>query len=207
MIEVKVSKIIKTYKGISNLTVEHSFPQFSITKVSGPSGAGKTTFLKIIAGLVKPETGVLTVNGQTWLNTADKINWSPQERRVGFVFQDYALFPNMTVVQHLKYATADHTLIERLLHLGQMDSFADHRPAHLSGGQQQRLAMLRALALKPTLLLLDEAFSALDDELREMLITDLKIILKEFDTTTIIVSHHAQETENFAERSLKIELE
>ena len=207
MIEVKVSKKIKTYRGISNLTVEHSFPQFSITKVSGPSGAGKTTFLKIIAGLVKPETGVLTVNGQTWLNTAEKINWSPQERRVGFVFQDYALFPNMTVLQHLKYATADLALIARLLHLGQMNSFTDHRPAHLSGGQQQRLAILRALALKPKLLLLDEAFSALDDELRETLIADLKIILKEFGTTTIIVSHHAQETENFAERSLKIELE
>jgi len=207
MIELNVSKKINTYKGTSTLDVKHNFPEFSVTKVYGPSGAGKTTFLKIIAGLVRPESGIMIVDGKTWLNTAEKINWTPQQRRVGFVFQDYALFPNMTVERHLRYATADQGLIKRLLQLVQMDSFAKHRPVHLSGGQQQRLAIIRALALKPKLLLLDEAFSALDDELRERLITDLKVILKEFGTTTIIVSHHAQETENFAERSLKIELE
>jgi molybdate transport system ATP-binding protein len=95
-------------------------------------------------------------------------------------------------------------LISKLLLIGKMESFDSHRPQHLSGGQQQRLAILRALALRPKLLLMDEAFSAMDDELREDLITDLKLILKEFGTTTIIVSHHAQETLGFADRSLKI---
>lgn len=207
MIEVSINKMIKTYKGNSQLLVEDSFPMGSITKVYGPSGAGKTTFLKILAGLITPEQGVIKVEDQLWLDTERKINWKPQQRKVGFVFQDYALFPNMTVAQHLNYATEDYLLIERLLQIGKMDSFQNHRPRQLSGGQQQRLAILRALALKPGLLLMDEAFSALDDELRESLIPELRLLLKEFNTTTIIVSHHAHETAGFANRDLKIELE
>lgn len=207
MIEVSINKKIKTYKGNSQLMVEESFPAGSVTKVYGPSGAGKTTFLKILAGLVQPERGIIKAGGQLWLDTAKKISWTPQQRKVGFVFQDYALFPNMTVAAHLSYATQDYLLIERLLEIGKMDTFQQHRPEQLSGGQQQRLAILRALALKPALLLMDEAFSALDDELRETLIPELKLLLKEFGTTTIIVSHHALETANFANRDLKIELE
>lgn len=207
MIEVSINKMIKTYKGNSQLLVEDSFLMGSVTKVYGPSGVGKTTFLKILAGLITPEKGIIKVGDQLWLDTNKKINWKPQQRKVGFVFQDYALFPNMTVSQHLSYATEDYLLMERLLQIGKMDSFQNHRPQHLSGGQQQRLAILRALALKPKLLLMDEAFSALDDELRESLIPELKILLKEFNTTTIIVSHHAHETSGFADRDLKIELE
>lgn len=207
MIELKIEKKIRTYKGNSLLLVEDTFPASSVTKVYGPSGAGKTTFLKIIAGLITPEKGKIMVGNQTWLDTEKKISQTPQERKAGFVFQDYALFPNMTVRAHLQYATEDQQMISRLLHIGKMEAFADHRPNHLSGGQQQRLAILRALALKPKLLLMDEAFSAMDDELREALIVDLKILLKEFGTTTIVVSHHAGETLGFADRSLKIELE
>jgi len=205
MISINIQKNIKTYKGRYRLTVADSFPAGSVTKVYGPSGIGKTTFLRIIAGLSTPEQGKIVVHGQTWLDTAAGINMSPQERKAGFVFQDYALFPNMTVREHLQYATTDELLISRLLTMGRMKSFDSHKPQHLSGGQQQRLAILRALAQRPKLLLMDEAFSALDDELREDLITDLKIILKEFETTTIIVSHHAQETLGFADRSLKID--
>jgi molybdate transport system ATP-binding protein len=205
MIDIAIKKNIKTYKGISLLTVADVIPGGSVTKVHGPSGVGKTTFLRIIAGLVTPEEGRIAVNGEVWLDTAANISLSPQERKAGFVFQDYALFPNMTVREHLQYANTDQQLISRLLMIGKMESFDSHKPQHLSGGQQQRLAILRALALRPKLLLMDEAFSAMDDELREELITDLKLILKEFGTTTIIVSHHAQETLGFADRSLKID--
>jgi molybdate transport system ATP-binding protein len=205
MIDIAIKKNIKTYKGISLLTVADVIPGGSVTKVHGPSGVGKTTFLRIIAGLVTPEEGRIAVNGEVWLDTAANICLSPQERKAGFVFQDYALFPNMTVREHLQYANTDQQLISRLLMIGKMESFDSHKPQHLSGGQQQRLAILRALALRPKLLLMDEAFSAMDDELREELITDLKLILKEFGTTTIIVSHHAQETLGFADRSLKID--
>lgn len=207
MIEVSINKRIKTYKGNSQLIVEGNFPTGSVTKVSGPSGAGKTTFLKILAGLITPEQGIIKVDEAWWLDTAKKINWKPQQRKVGFVFQDYALFPNMTVAEHLSYATSDYLLIDRLLQLGKMDAFQNHKPRQLSGGQQQRLAILRALALKPGLLLMDEAFSALDDELRESLIPELLLLLKEFNTTAIIVSHHALETAGFANRDLRIELE
>lgn len=205
-ITVAITKKIKTYKGNSQLIVNAEFPPHSVTKVYGPSGTGKTTFLKILAGLITPEQGLIKAGNDTWLDTAKKINRKPQQRKVGFVFQDYALFPNMTVLEHLNYATQDSQLINRLLQIGQMESFTTHRPRHLSGGQQQRLAILRALALKPELLLMDEAFSALDDELREALIADLKILLTEFGTTTIIVSHHKQETAGFANLDLKIEL-
>jgi molybdate transport system ATP-binding protein len=207
MITVRITKKIKTYKGNSKLVVNAVFPPGTVTKVYGPSGAGKTTFLRIIAGLVTPEEGMIKAGEEFWLDTTTRINWKPQQRKTGFVFQDFALFPNMTVMEHLQYATDDHVLISRLLQIGKMEAFVKHRPRHLSGGQQQRLAILRALALRPLLLLLDEAFSALDDELQETLIADVKVLLQEFGTTTIIVSHHAQETASFASRELKIELE
>lgn len=206
MISINVNKQIKTYNGNSQLMVDTVFPRYSVTKVYGVSGIGKTTFLKLIAGLLQPEEGHIQVEGKVWLDTEQNINLSPQLRRVGFVFQDYALFPNMTVAAHLAYATADQKLIARLLQAGQMDAYVNHRPAQLSGGQQQRLAILRALALQPKVLLMDEPFSALDDELRGSLIKELKTLLKEFGTTTIIVSHHQQETIGFADRDLKIEL-
>ncbi len=206
MIEASVQKKINTYKGSHNLVVETQFPARSITKIYGPSGAGKTTLLKILAGLITPEKGLIKAGGKVWLDARKKINLSPQQRRVGFVFQDYALFPNMTVAEHLNYATADQQLIRRLLEIGQMGAFTGHHPRHLSGGQQQRLAILRALALKPELMLMDEAFSALDDELREVFIPQLKMLLAEFNTTTIVVSHHAAEMIGFADRELKITL-
>lgn len=207
MIEIAIDKKIKTYKGNSRLIVQTHIEAFSVTKVFGPSGVGKTTFLKILAGLVTPEEGMIKVAGELWLDTAQRINRSPQQRRAGFVFQDYALFPNMTVTEHLLYATTDQQLIRKLLEIGKMEAFAKHRPQHLSGGQQQRLAILRALATAPKVLLMDEAFSALDDDLRESLIADIKVLLKEFGTTTLIVSHHLHETTGFTGSSLKIELD
>jgi len=207
MMEISIDKRIKTYKGSSRLIVKTNIEPLSVTKVFGPSGVGKTTFLKILAGLISPENGMIKMGDELWLDTGQRICRSPQQRKVGFVFQDYALFPNMTVMDHLLYATPDKPLIERLLEIGKMETFIKHRPNHLSGGQQQRLAILRALATAPKVLLMDEAFSALDDDLRESLIEDIKILLKEFGTTTFIVSHHLQETVSFTGSSLKIELD
>jgi len=207
MISIKIDKQIKTYRGKRNLVVEAIIEKGSVTKIYGPSGSGKTTFLKIIAGLIMPDRGLIKVENEVWLDTAGKVNLKPQQRKAGFVFQDYALFPNMTVMEHLLYATSDTVLIDRLLKIGKMETFVQHRPKHLSGGQQQRLAILRALAMRPAVLLMDEAFSALDDELSASLIMDLKLLLKEFNTTTLIVSHHARETAGFAEGSLKIDLD
>jgi molybdate transport system ATP-binding protein len=204
MIKIDIEKKLKAYHGQQVLRVNRQFPAGSITKVYGPSGAGKTTFLKIIAGFIQPERGTIIVNDVTWLDTNSNIFLPPQKRMAGFVFQDYALFPNMTVQQHLEYATDDEAWIKRLLAIGKLETFANHKPEYLSGGQQQRLAILRALAIKPKLLLMDEPFSALDPEMKSALIGELKIVFEELKATVLIVSHNPQELEGLAEEDLMI---
>ena len=123
---------------------------------------------------------------------------------VGFVFQNYALFPNMTVREHLEYATKDVEWIDRLLTIGKLETLSTHKPEHLSGGQQQRLAILRALAIKPKLLLMDEPFSALDHEMKMVLISELKILFEELGLTVLIVTHNPQELEGLCDGELEI---
>ena len=204
MISVEIEKKLKAYRGQQVLKISRQFETGSITKIYGPSGAGKTTFLKIIAGLIDPEKGKITVNDAVWLNTDTKHSLSPQKRKVGFVFQNYALFPNMTVQQHLAYASDDAQWIERLLMIGKLETFWEHKPEYLSGGQQQRLAILRAMAIKPGLLLMDEPFSALDPKMRSELIPELKLLWEELGTTVLIVSHNPQELVKVAAFELDI---
>lgn len=204
MISIAIEKKLKVYQGQQVLKINRQFSTGSITKVFGPSGSGKTTFLKIVAGLILPETGSIMVDNITWLNTATKTNIPTQTRMTGFVFQDYALFPNMTVKEHLEYATNDNEWINRLLLTGKLDTLTKHKPAHLSGGQQQRLAILRALAIKPKILLMDEPFSALDPEMKSNLINELKILFKELCATVLIVSHNPQELEGLVNGELYI---
>ncbi|MEO8885459.1 MAG: ATP-binding cassette domain-containing protein [Mucilaginibacter sp.] len=205
MISIDIEKNLKTYQGKRVLKISRNFPAGSITKIYGPSGAGKTTFLKIIAGLVTPEDGKIVVNGTVWLDSVTGVSLPPQKRMAGFVFQDYALFPNMTVRQHLEYATDNTNWITRLLAIGKLETLDQHRPEYLSGGQQQRLAILRALAIRPKLLLMDEPFSALDAEMKQALIAELKIIFKELGSTVLIVTHNPQELDELTTSGLLIE--
>jgi len=122
----------------------------------------------------------------------------------GFVFQNYALFPNMTVREHLEYATKDAEWIDRLLLIGKLETLTAHKPEYLSGGQQQRLAILRALAIKPKLLLMDEPFSALDHQMKIVLINDLKALFKEMGLTVLIVTHNPQELDGLCNGELEI---
>ncbi|MDB5026026.1 MAG: ATP-binding cassette protein [Mucilaginibacter sp.] len=204
MITVDIEKKLKAYHGQQVLKIAGQFENGSVTKIYGPSGAGKTTFLKVIAGLINPEKGKIAVGDIIWLDTALRISLSPQKRKVGFVFQSYALFSNMTVQQHLAYATDDKQWIKRLLEIGKLETFAKHKPEYLSGGQQQRLAILRAMAIKPKLLLMDEPFSALDPKMKSGLIPELKLLWEELGTTTLIVSHNPQELEGLADREMEI---
>ena len=202
MIAVDIEKKLKTYNGLQVLRIKKEFAPGSITRITGPSGAGKTTFIKMIAGLIMPDNGSIAVDKIKWFDAGQKVNLSPQERKTGFVFQDYALFPNMTVRQHLEYATDDAHWINRLLRIGGLETFATHKPEHLSGGQQQRLAILRALAIKPKLLLMDEPFSALDINMKAALISDLRLIFTELGATALIVSHNPQELDGVSNDEL-----
>ena len=204
MISINIEKKLKAYSGQQWLKVNREFTDGSIVKIYGPSGAGKTTLLKIIAGLVSPEKGIIKVDDVIWIDTSTKIDLSPQKRMAGFVFQNYALFPNMTVQEHLEYATKDAEWIDRLLSIGKLETLTTHKPEHLSGGQQQRLAILRALAIKPKLLLMDEPFSALDQQMKVVLIGELKLLFAELGLTVLIVTHNPQELDGLCNGELEI---
>ncbi|MDZ4378071.1 MAG: ABC transporter ATP-binding protein, partial [Xanthomonadaceae bacterium] len=139
--------------------------------IVGASGAGKSTLLRMLAGLSQPNSGRIVVDGEPWFDSAKKINLPPQQRAIGFVFQDYALFSNLTVRQNVAYAAdkGQASWVVRLLAMTGLTELQDSLPARLSGGQKQRVALARALARKPKLLLLDEPLSALDGALRAQL--------------------------------------
>jgi molybdate transport system ATP-binding protein len=204
MIYINIKKRIKTYNGFNLLRINTTFASNSVTQVLGLSGAGKTTFLKILAGLTKVEEGNIIVDNEVWLDTETAVMLPPQARQVGFVFQDYALFPNMTVEEHLLYGTKDVAYIRQLLAIGRMDSFIRHKPRQLSGGQQQRLAILRALSTRPRMLLMDEPFSALDTSLKSGMIADLKILLEQLKATCIVVTHQPFGPNEFADASFEV---
>lgn len=158
----------------------------------GESGAGKTSILNIISGLLKPDSGSIKVNDYLWYHSSERINLSPQKRKVGYLFQDYALFPNMTVMENLKFALnkrADEDIIDQLIDLTELQGLLHRKPETLSGGQKQRVALARALVQKPEILLLDEPFSALDFKMRLKLQEYVQQVHEKFQLTTIMVSH------------------
>lgn len=176
--------------------------------VIGPSGAGKTTLLKILAGLVQPDSGSLSVNGQVWLDTQKGICMPPQKRSIGFVFQEYALFPNMTVQQNLAFAFSgpvNGRLLESTMQLLDIGTIRHQKPAILSGGQKQRVALGRALLREPDLLLLDEPLSALDPVMREQLQEYLQEIASRFEGTIVLVSHNPVEIIRLTDRAIILE--
>ena len=151
--------------------------------------------LRIIAGLTDPDEGFVKVGGQAWFDSSDGTNFPPRKRKVGFVFQDYALFPNMSVRENLLFAQpkANKKHIDELLEIFGLSNLQCRRPGLLSGGQNQRVALARALARKPELLLLDEPLSALDTEMRNTLQDEILLIHKLWGITTILVSHDLPE--------------
>lgn len=195
LIELRVSKKIHTNNGIEVLDVNLKIPKFGLVTFFGKSGVGKTTLLRIIAGLTQPDSGFITVGNEIWYDSAKKINIKPQQRNIGFVFQDYALFPNMTVKEHLLYARPqkETCYISELLDIFHLKGLCNRKPGKLSGGQQQRLAVARALARKPQILLLDEPLSALDSETRLVLQCEIIQAHKNFHATTLLVSHDLDE--------------
>lgn len=205
MLDFHFHKQLHSAQGTLAWQAHAQLPKGALLGVYGASGAGKTTLLRLLAGLDQAEDGQLKMGEEYWYQAQQKINWTPQQRRVGFVFQDYALFPNMTVRAHLEFATKNQALIQRLLDATDLQQLQHQRPAQLSGGQQQRLALARALALEPSLLLLDEPLSALDGPLRQQLQGLLAEVHQAWGCTTILVSHEVDELLRLADHLLVLE--
>jgi molybdate transport system ATP-binding protein len=208
MIKINIRKKLNMATGAGVLHIDTELTNQSFTALYGPSGAGKTTLLRIIAGLLQPEYGVIEVNGQTWLNTEKKINLPAQKRKIGFVFQDYALFPNMTVQQNLFYALpqkGNTSRVERLIATMGLQNLANQKPELLSGGQKQRVALARAIVREPQILLLDEPLSALDDTTRNHLQNELRKVHQQYQLTTLLVSHHIPEVYKLAQNVIQID--
>jgi molybdate transport system ATP-binding protein len=163
-----------------------------VTVLFGPSGSGKTTLLRLLAGLEQPDEGTISLSGATWCDMARAIYLPPQQRRAGFLFQDYALFPHLTVAQNVGFAATPEAAGELLKTFG-LAEFAARRPRALSGGQQQRVALARALAAMPALLLLDEPLSALDAPARMRMRHELRRMLLASGVPSIVVTHDRME--------------
>lgn len=196
----KVGKRFGDYVALDEVSLE--VPSGSLTALLGPSGSGKSTLLRVIAGLEPPDSGSVTLQGQ------DVTRVPPQGRGVGFVFQHYAAFRHMTVwdnvafgLQVRKQPRAEiKERVDELLHLVQLDGFAQRYPSQLSGGQRQRMALARALAVRPSVLLLDEPFGALDARVRKELRDWLRRLHEEVPVTTVLVTHDQEEAMEVADR-------
>jgi len=193
------------------LDVELAAPERSVTAVFGPSGSGKTTLLRSIAGLHRPADAVVSSHGEHWTDTSTGRHLPTYRRPVGFVFQDYALFPHLTVRQQLdlalghRPAAGQAARIEELLKLTRLDGFADRRPDALSGGQRQRVALARALARDPAVLLLDEPFAAVDWDLRESLRHELVTLQRATGIAMVLVTHDFEDVVKLATHVVVLE--
>jgi ABC-type sulfate/molybdate transport systems ATPase subunit len=163
----------------------------------GPSGAGKTSVLRVIAGLTRPPRGRIVLGDEVWLDTQQGISRRPEERRVGLVFQEYALFPHLSVRANVAYAGRDRApeLLERF----RIAHLADARPADLSGGERQRVALARALARDPAVLLLDEPLAALDAHTKAQVRSELHELLRELALPTLLVTHDYEDAAALAD--------
>lgn len=204
MLKINIKHSMNTTKNEINFEFKADFTQGKVSAIFGESGAGKTTLLKIISGLITPQFGRIEIKNKLWLDTQKGINISPQKRKIGFMFQDYALFPNMNVWQNLAYASKNKAKINELLELMDLKKLAKTYPKKLSGGQAQRVALARALVREPELLLLDEPLSALDFKMRTHLQDELSKILNHFKITTLLVSHDLAEIYKLSSRVLEL---
>jgi len=159
----------------------------------GPSGAGKTSILRALAGLERPHAGRITLDGQTWVDTAQGICLAPQKRRVGYVFQEFTLFPHLTIRENAAFAAQDRRTADELLKRLKIWHLREARPEKISGGERQRAAICQALARSPHVLLLDEPFSALDALTRRNLREELKALKAELNIPIIHVTHDIRE--------------
>ncbi|MGB5431262.1 ABC transporter ATP-binding protein [Eudoraea sp.] len=208
MIKIDIHKNLSGSDGPMNLRIKCEIKKGELVTLYGESGAGKTSTLRILAGLLKPDKGIITVENANWVNTKNRSYLSPQNRNIGYVFQDYALFPNMTVLQNLEFASkkGQHKkVITDLIEMMELGDLQLRKPQTLSGGQQQRVALARALVRKPNILLLDEPLAALDYKIRLKLQDYIARIHNEYGLTTLLVSHDIGEIIKLSDRVFVLE--
>ncbi|NME71868.1 ATP-binding cassette domain-containing protein [Flammeovirga aprica] len=194
MISINLHKRIGGNKTESHFQL--SFQSEDIIGITGPSGKGKTTFLKVIAGLVHCEKGEINFHDAVWLDQSSNIFLPPQKRNVGFIFQDYALFPNMTVIQNILFAKTDafgEKELNKLIECFEIKPLLNQKVNTLSGGQKQRVAISRALVQLPNILLMDEPFSALDFRVKQKVIDYIKVYHQTFKIPLLINTHQIHE--------------
>ncbi|TWT27194.1 ABC transporter ATP-binding protein [Planomicrobium sp. CPCC 101110] len=210
------------YVAIENVCFSYSrksaaaLDKFSLTihkgeviSILGKSGSGKSTLLRLLAGLEKPEKGSFKIEDKVLFD--DKTFLQPEKRGIGMVFQDYALFPHLTVAENILFGlfrlkkAEKKKRLQEVLELVELEGYGKRYPHQLSGGQQQRIAIARAIAPNPSLILLDEPFSNLDAELQEKIRKDLRDILKKADITSIFVTHDEKDAYVLADRIVKIQ--
>ncbi|MCC6599205.1 MAG: ABC transporter ATP-binding protein [Crocinitomicaceae bacterium] len=208
MIDVRLLKMLHGTDGNMQLRFETQIQSGEFVTLYGPSGAGKSTVLRMLAGLTDPEDGYIIANDINWFDKRQKINLRPQLRCVGMVFQEYSLFPNMTVRENLIYALEkgqSDEVVDELLDRMELGQLRLKRPSFLSGGQKQRVALARALVRTPKLLLLDEPLSALDSDIRMRLQDYILEIHHQLHLTTILVSHDYKEVVKMSDRLIVLE--
>ncbi|MDD5051357.1 MAG: ABC transporter ATP-binding protein [Sulfuricurvum sp.] len=208
MILINIKKHLDTAEGSFEAHFKLEVNTSEFLTLFGPSGAGKTTLMRMIAGLETPDSGVIEVDDEIWFDSARNINLTPQKRSIGFVFQDYALFPTMSVRKNLLFATENDEQrqnVDELIEIIELTALAHRLPSTLSGGQKQRVALARALVRRPKILLLDEPLSALDPTMRQKLQNELLLIHKKLDVTTLLVSHDIAETVKLSDRIAAVE--
>jgi molybdate transport system ATP-binding protein len=208
MIRLDLQKKLLAGSEAMQLGLEISIRPGDFVTLSGPSGAGKTSVLRMLAGLLKPDGGRIEINGETWFDQSKGIDLPPQRRSLGFVFQDYGLFPNMSVRENLLFALSKgqpRQVVEELIHTVELENIQHRKPATLSGGQQQRVALARALVRQPAILLLDEPLSALDAALRSRLQDYLLQLHRQLQFTAIMVSHDPAEVLKMSDQVVLME--
>ena len=201
MLRIKVNGVLNQTK--ININIEDQHPK--IYAIQGPSGIGKTTILNIIAGLKAINYSYIKVGKRVLTDSRHHLNVKVQQRRIGYLFQDYQLFPNMNVYNNITFMTKPSEHINELIHTLKIEHLLEKYPVTLSGGEAQRVALARALSTKPDLILLDEPFSSLDDKTKK---EGIKLILKIFEAwqiPIIFVTHSNYEAQQMAHEIITIE--
>jgi molybdate transport system ATP-binding protein len=195
-LRVRFTHPLRSYDAAADLTVE---PGETLALV-GPSGAGKTTVLRVVAGLLRPQSGLVTLASTVLLDTERGIDVAPEHRRIGYLFQEYALFPHLDVAGNVRFGARERAQVQPLLERFHIGHLARARVTELSGGERQRVALARALAREPALLLLDEPLSALDTHTKAGVRAELRELLHTLQLPTVLVTHDFEDAATLADR-------